>query len=250
MKAALAKHSFLSFVVIAFAWTWPCAALINYSLLFPMLGLFGPCIAAVVVIWGTRGRPGLADLVSKFRFSRALLGWLTLAALFPLAMLVPIWVLHGLFWGPVELKLGPLAIVSFVLSVLIVGEEAGWRGFLLPYLLQRFAPLPSALIVGLVWALWHLPNFLLPAFPHHGLPFEAFVLMAVAFSVLFTWLYLKTAGNLLIATTFHAALNLFSLVGVEPLRQYWLKAVVYVLAAFALGGALVKSRKDKGSVHR
>ena len=174
--------------------------------------------------------------------------WAILAALFPLAMLVLIWLVHELWWGPIELKPAPLSTVSFILAVLIVGEEAGWRGFLLPYLLQRLAPMSSAWIVGLIWAVWHLPNFVLPDFPHYGLPFGAFLLMTLAFSVLFTWLHLKTAGSLLIATLFHAALNLSSLAGVEPSREYWLKAVVYGLVALAVSRVIPKNRRDKQSL--
>jgi membrane protease YdiL (CAAX protease family) len=231
MKAIVEKHPFISFVVIAFGWTWPLAALIEVSLIFPLLALFGPCVAAVVVLAVCRGRAGLAELGRKFRLSKALAPWCIVAALLPIVLLGPLWILHVWWWGRIGFELAELSLLSLVLAVLIVGEEVGWRGFLLPLLLRRYAPLTSSLIVGLVWAVWHLPNFLLPNYPHRGLPFSAFVLMTVSYSVLFTWLYLKTAGSLLVAVIFHAALNLFSLGGVEPARQYWLKAVVYAAAA-------------------
>ena len=62
----------------------------------------------------------------------------------------------------------------------------------------------------------------------------------MAFSVLFTWLYLNTAGSLVIALIFHASLNLFSLAGVEPSRQYWLKAAVYTAAALVVSSVMRK----------
>ena len=238
MKAAIEKHPVLSFIVIAFGWTWPLAALIGQSMVFPLLALFGPCVAAVIVLYAIRGRAGLTQLGRKFRLTRSLLPWCILAALLPLVLLVPLWLLHVWWWGAIGFEISALSLLSLVVAVLILGEEVGWRGFLLPYLLERHPPLTGSLIVGLIWSVWHVPNFLLPNYPHFGLPFSAFLVMTLAFSVLFTWLYLNTAGNLLIAVIFHAALNLFSLAGVEPSRQYWLKAVVYAVAALIVSSVM------------
>ena len=125
--------------------------------------------------------------------------------------------------------------MGIVLAFLIVGEEVGWRGFALPYLLGRWPALASSLVLGLVWALWHLPNFFLPGYPHHGLPFTAFVLLIVSYSVLFTWLSLRTDGSLPLAVVFHAALSLFSLSGIDPVREYWCRAAVYGAVAAMVG---------------
>ncbi len=243
MRSAIKKYPVLSFILIAIGWTWPLAALIDRSMAFPLLALFGPCVAAIIVLYATRGRAGFIQLANKFRLCRRLLPWGIVAFLLPLVLLIPLWLLHTWWWGAVEFKMNALSLLSFVLALLIVGEEVGWRGFLLPYLLQRYSPLTSSLIVGVVWALWHLPNFLLPSYPHYGLPFSAFLLTTVAFSFLFTWLYLNTAGSLVIAIIFHAALNLFSLSGIKPSREIWLKAVVYSLAAVIV--TVVMRRKPK-----
>ena len=243
MKAAIEKHPVLSFIVIAFGWTWPLAALIAQSMVFPLLALFGPCVAAIIVLYVSRGRTGLAELGSKFRLSRALVAWCILAALLPLVLLVPLWLLDVWWWGATGFELSDLSLLSLVVALLIIGEEVGWRGFLLPFLLQRYTPLTSSLLVSLIWAVWHLPNFLLPNYPHYGLPFSAFAVTTMAFSVLFTWFDLNTAGSLVVAVIFHAALNLFSLAGVEPSRQYWLKAVVYTMAALVVSGVMRKYPK-------
>jgi membrane protease YdiL (CAAX protease family) len=157
-----------------------------------------------------------------------------------------VWLLHNWLSGPIDFKLNHISLLSIVVAVLIIGEEVGWRGFLLPYLLQRYSPMTSSLIVGIIWAVWHLPNFLLPSYPHHGSPFSAFLLMTIAFSMLFTWFHLKTDGSLLIAIIFHAALNLFSLGGLEPSREYWLKAVVYSGAALIFYGVTSLSFITRG----
>ncbi len=240
MKSAIAKHPLITFVVIAFAWTWPLALLIDYSLALPLLGLFGPAVAAIVVIWASEGRTGLAKLVARFKPSRPLLPWIVVAILLPVFMLGPMWLLNWWWWGYTSFQIGKLSMIGFLLAVLIVGEEIGWRGFLLPHFLKRHGPFASALVVGEIWALWHLPNFLLPAYPHYGISFFVFVIIAISYSVLFTWFYLKTGGSLLLATIFHAALNLLSLGGIDPGREYWIRGAVYAVLALAAGAVIRK----------
>lgn len=251
MRTVIARNPFISFIVIAYGWTWNFAALIDRSFLFPLLALFGPAVAAIVVHKSMDQTSGSLELKSRFRLSPALLVWCIFAVLLPLALLFAVWLLHNGSFGPIDFTLNHISFLSIVVAVLIVGEELGWRGFLLPYLLQRYSPFTSSLLVGVIWAVWHLPNFLMPSYPHYGLPFSAFGLMTIAFSMLFTWFHLKTEGSLIIAIIFHAALNLFSLSGVEPSREYWLRAVIYSVTAlvvygvtsFIARGSLVKEVK-------
>lgn len=251
MRTVISRNPLISFVVIAYGWTWIFAALIDQSFLFPLLALFGPTVAAIIVHKAMRQTSGLLELRNRFRLSPVLLAWCILAVLLPLALLFPVWLLYN-WWsfGPIDFKLNHFSLLSIVVAVLIVGEELGWRGFLLPYLLQRYSPVASSLIVGIVWAVWHLPNFLMPSYPHYGLPFSAFVLMTIAFSVLFTWFHLRTDGSLAIAIIFHAALNLFSLSGVEPSKEYWLRAVVYSATALVVYAIANSSFIGRGSLFK
>lgn len=234
MRTVIKHNPFISFVVIAYGWTWIFAPLIDQNILFPLLALFGPAVAAIIVLKTTRGTSGLVELMNRFRMSPALLAWCVLAVLLPFALLFPTWLLHNCLWEATDFQLNQLSLLSIIVSVLIIGEEVGWRGLLLPYLLKQYSPVTSSLMVGIVWAVWHLPNFLIPSFPHYGLPFSAFVLLTTAFSMLFTWFHLRTNGSLVVAVIFHAALNLFSLGGVEPSREYWLRAVIYSVIALVV----------------
>jgi len=248
MRKVITRSPFISFLVIAYGWTWTFAALIDRSFLFPLLALFGPTVAAIVVHKAMRQTSALAEFRNRFRLSPARLAWCIFAVLLPLALLFPVWLLHNWWSGPIDFKLNELSLLSIVVAVLIIGEEVGWRGFLLPYLLQRYSPVTSSLIVGMIWAVWHLPNFLMPSYPHHGLPFSAFLLMTIAFSMLFTWFQIKTDGSLVIAIIFHAALNLFSLRGVEPSREYWLRAVVYSVTALVVFSVTSSSSLSRSSL--
>ncbi len=246
MRTVIKYNPFISFVAIAYGWTWIFAALIDQIILFPLLALFGPSVAAIIVLKATHRTSGLVELKNRFKMSPALLAWCVLAVLLPLALLFPIWLLHNCLGEAIDFKLNQLSLLSIVVAILIIGEEVGWRGFLLPYLLQRYSPVTSSLIVGIIWAVWHVPNFLIPSFPHYGLPFSAFVLMTTAFSMLFTWIHLRTNGSLVVAVIFHGALNLFSLGGVEPSREYWLRAVTYTVASLVVYGVTSPSAISRG----
>lgn len=89
-----------------------------------------------------------------------------------------------------------------------IGEEIGWRGFALPGLLERANALLASVALGVIWAVWHLPAFVLPGFPQSGGPFLLFTAALVAQSVLITWIYSGASGSVLRARIlFHLVVN-------------------------------------------
>ena len=87
------------------------------------------------------------------------------------------------------------------------GEEIGWRGFALPRLAERFGLGRASLLLGLIWAFWHLPQFYIVEADTYGQSFPLFVLQVTALSVAIAWLYARTGGSLLLVMLFHAAVN-------------------------------------------
>jgi hypothetical protein len=133
-----------------------------------------------------------------------------------------------------------LAQLSSFLPLLIIGplsEEIGWRGYALERLQARWNGLTSSLIVGLVWALWHLPLFMMVGTSYHELgdPFIGLLIKMMACSIIYTWLYNKTTKSLWSAILFHwlytyAAQVLSSGVTRSPLYN-WLECLPYVVMA-------------------
>jgi membrane protease YdiL (CAAX protease family) len=145
--------------------------------------------------------------------------------------------MHLLLGAPTPVALGQLSILEPILFFLVVGEEIGWRGYALPRLLATRSMLSASLILGVLWGAWHLPTFFIPGLPQHSIPFSAFMLLTIAYSMLFTWMYLRTAGSVLIATVFHGSINFsqgFFLDGIDPAREYWLLALVWWVAALVV----------------
>ncbi|HEU5103163.1 MAG TPA: CPBP family intramembrane glutamic endopeptidase [Roseiflexaceae bacterium] len=108
------------------------------------------------------------------------------------------------------------------LFFLVIGEELGWRGYALPRLQARYGGLGASLILGILWAAWHLPNQFIPGLEFYGYGFATFALYVVAMTVLFTWLARETHGSVLLAWLFHGAINtLFFLNTSVNIVQRW-----------------------------
>jgi membrane protease YdiL (CAAX protease family) len=138
---------------------------------------------------------------------------------------------------------GWLLIVTSTLGFLInpfggAWEEPGWRGYALPLLLRRHSALVASAVLGVMWAFWHIPLFLT------GLPWPDAALV-FALSFVFTALYLRTGGSVLIAFLLHASINgageffvgLFS--AEDRVRMYWIMAALCAVVVIA---AIVVSR--------
>ena len=237
IAAFVKRHPLAVFFGLAYALTWPTIPLVSVSPLLGLPGLFGPALAAIVVTGLTGGKADLKDLLGRIVRWRVGTRWYAIALGLPVVLTLATGGIHLLIGAPAALRLGTLSLLEPILFVLVVGEELGWRGYALPRLLARRSALAASLILGVLWGVWHLPTFFVPGAPQHGLPIPAFVLLTVAYSVLFTWIYLHTRGSVLIATLFHGAINLSQglfLGGLDPARVYWLLAAVYTAAALVL----------------
>ena len=119
-----------------------------------------------------------------------------------------------------ELHLIPLYLVLVVLMPWQgpVGEEFGWRGYMLPCLQGKFGPLLASILIGSFWGFWHLPVFfagqaVIPAMVDSvGFIFVIpYVLGTIANSVFMSWLYNRSRGSALIAgIVWHAATNFWA----------------------------------------
>jgi CAAX protease family protein len=105
------------------------------------------------------------------------------------------------------LNLLPLLGVTILRDPGPLGEELGWRGVALPGLLKRWPPLTASLVLGGLWGLWHLPTFFISTLSQSHLSLPLFLLGMVALSVIMTWLYLRTQGDLLLMILVHLVAN-------------------------------------------
>jgi membrane protease YdiL (CAAX protease family) len=113
-------------------------------------------------------------------------------------------------------------------------EEIGWRGFALPHLQRRYSALASSLIIGLAWAFWHWPNFVIPSDSLQWWHVLAFIPLTMAISVLFTWVYNSTGGNLFAVVVLHGAIYTALAVCPSPDKAVAAREDVIFLLLFAV----------------
>jgi membrane protease YdiL (CAAX protease family) len=237
ITAFVKRHPLVVFFILAYTLSWPLIPLVSVSPLWGFPALFGPALAAVIVAAVTDGRPGLRDLLGRLVRWRVGARWYVVALGLPMALALTAAGLHLLLGAQTSVNFGELSVLNYVVFVLIVGEELGWRGYALPRLLAERSALAASLILGTLWGAWHLPTFFVPGAPQYGLPFSAFLLLTMAYSVVIGWVFVHTRGSVFIASLLHGAINLSQGLlhgGMDPAKEYWLLAGVYGAAAFAV----------------
>jgi membrane protease YdiL (CAAX protease family) len=206
-----------------------------------IFGVFLPQVSPVVAALACLAvfdRRRIPDLFKRmFRLDlRASWPWL-LAACLPALAVVVAFALYGWLVGPAPLNAAGLGdgfwpyLAWAVVGAL--GEEIGWRGYLIRVLESRWRPVAAALIGGVAWAVWHVfPLFQGPAYA------LAFVANVVLFSLLYNFLYHQAKGSVVPPVVAHLSANVaayFFLVRVSADYRLWLiMAIPYAAAVAAL----------------
>lgn len=214
------------YFLLAFAWSWLVTAplvLQGQGIIsgvppwLHLLSAYGPLLAAVGVTAVSAGRPGLAELFS--RVTRWRIGWLWwgVALLSPVVVWLAVvalvsltsgdWAAFGRFGLVAELP-GAGGLAGWLVWVLTfgLGEEVGWRGFALPRLQAIHSARTASLILGLIWAAWHIPFFFYNYEPSlFGI--AAFTVSILAGTALLTWLTNSTGGSVLATIVWHGTYN-------------------------------------------
>jgi uncharacterized protein len=230
MSNWMKRHSIISYFIIAYAVSWSFEiplALVHQGIIaaqiplwFHYLACLGPLSAALIMTYLTAGRSGLRNLflrIFKWRVEFRYYAFVILvpAGLFAVACLLTrltagSWPNLALL-GEVDYLpyLTPLGALGLWLITFGLGEETGWRGFALPHLQKTRSATVSTLILGILWACWHLPMFFYrDTYIQMGIiGFPMFALSILCAAMIFTWLYNSTGGSIWIGVIFHAVFN-------------------------------------------
>jgi membrane protease YdiL (CAAX protease family) len=271
-KVFIRKHPVLAYFVLTFVISWGGVLLViggpgrimrtseQFETLLPaviLALLTGPSVSGVLLTVFVYGRKGLRELLSRLLKWRVGIRWyaivllaaplLMMAIYLALSLLSPDF-LPGIFVSEDK--------VSHLLMGLVTGlmagffEELGWTGFVTPRLRQRYSVFGTGLIVGLLWAVWHILPALWLGFASGTLsgalstvsylvdPF----LFLMAFRVLIVWVYDRTGGSLLMAMLMHMSLTssarIFTPLGIVgvPLMLFGITwaAVIWGIVAVAV----------------
>ena len=252
------KNSLIIFFVLSYLITIISVVIIYFGtnvsidFIFFYISIWSPTISAMIIAGFIGGWPEIKKLLSGF------LKW----------KVGGFWYFAGFF-----LMIGPLVFTGFYLllggeapgnpgltgglifitliSTIINGplsEEAGWRGFALPRLESRFGSLISSLILGIIWACWHIPFY----FIEPRMPFYIFIILVLVITILMTWAYNSTNGSLLITVIFHFSFNfngafITGILGLLPMTIFYIGGSVmigiYVIVVIIFAGPSKLSKK-------
>ena len=260
------RHSVVSYFLMTFAISWLGALAVvapallqgqelsNFTgiLIFPAM-LLGPSISGIMMTGIVSGKAGVKELFRRMGRGRVPVRWYG-------ALLIPPALVFGVLFSLKALVSPAFSPNHFWLGVLFgvpAGflEEIGWTGFAFPQMSANGNALGSAVVLGIIWGIWHLPaiNFLGAAAPHGAYWFRFFLAFAVAMTamrVLISWLYANTKSSLL-AQLMHVSstgtLVIFS-PRVSPAQEVMWYAV-YGCVLWAVVGVVAVRGMSRGQNH-
>jgi membrane protease YdiL (CAAX protease family) len=258
------------YFIVTFIWSWliwlplvlagfgilPLGRNLLNTLSLPLsiLAAFGPAAGAFYCLRTFNGQGairqylrGLLDL--HFGWRAWLLPVLILGGSTWLA-----WILPELWGAPrLEMLLPSIWIFPpyFLIMVLLGGgqEELGWRGYILDPLEERLGPWLANLVLGVIWATWHLPLFFIPGTSQNYMSFWGFMLLTIGYSWFFAWVRQVSGKRTLAGLMTHGWANAFiplfpTLVMTSGTAQprFW----IWVSLTFVIGliTMIIRSRKQ------
>jgi CubicO group peptidase (beta-lactamase class C family)/membrane protease YdiL (CAAX protease family) len=218
----IAQHQVVAFFAFAYVFSWllwlaPALGLRGpLGLVLLYIGVFGPAVAAATITRLTGGslRAWLRELVHF----RAAPRWYAAVIGFPIALVATLTAAFLVTGGAIETSLLGERVAAYLPLLVIwtlagVGEEPGWRGFALPRLHESLSPVRATLLLGVLWALWHLPLLAAADEPSHGLdavPLVGVTLLFIAaivgYSFFYTYLWNRTR-NVWLAILLHGSIT-------------------------------------------
>jgi uncharacterized protein len=251
-EMTMKRYPILSFFLLTFGITWGLgglyvlfpsqmeAAFGEVSFYHPLffLATYAPALSALIVIGVTQGVAGLSSYLRRLLHWRVgVRGYLLVLFGIPTLYLCSTLISVALGTGnPPTISVSPwYMVVPVALSVLVMDpgamEEIGWRGFALPLLQSRFSALWSSLVLGSIWAIWHLPSFFISGLPHNSLEFPPFLLSQISWAILMTAIYNRTGGSIPLMFLFHWQINVPFHLG-DMQRNFLFMALLLAALAF------------------
>jgi membrane protease YdiL (CAAX protease family) len=224
------------------------------ALFLVLLGSLVPSTVALLLVALLQGREEVWRLLRRLAVWRVNLGWYVAIVALSALPVGAVWV--STWFGapaPVVVATIPGVVSLWLFSILpgsAMGEELGWRGFVLPRLQAHRSALAASLTVGATWGTFHLPLFLLGSPTRPLALFLPFVISSVILSIFYTWMYNGTGGSLLLVVLLHATTNLPLTVVYGPLGDRVVPVFWILDAMLALAAAILIARNGVPTLSR
>ena len=224
VRERVVRHPVALFFIVAYTVSWlgflPTVLGVDegFGGLNLLIAQFGPALAGGALLWYTGG--SIREWIGRIARWRVPLRWWVATIAIPVVVFGTTSVGFVLLGYEPELSRLPDPLMTFLptligLSLIAgLGEEPGWRGFALPRLQERYGPVSATLLLGTVWAFWHLPVFFVDPRSSHGITdpivLGGMVLLTavgiVLYAFFYTWIYNHT-GSILLMMLLHGGFN-------------------------------------------
>ncbi len=213
------NKSLPNFLLLLFVLSVPCWVLgaIYDVQIFPGFNLYQlplamPMVAALILIYLEDGKTGVIALLKRtydFRTIKPKLWYLPILLIYPSIGFINYWIvrLSGAAIPSPHFSLVILLGYSIVFFM-TYGEELGLTGYAIDRVQQRYSALTSGILLGLVWAGYHIPGFIISGYYSFAWIFWH-VLYTIVGRVLFVWVYNNAGKSLFSMALFHWTFGLF-----------------------------------------
>jgi uncharacterized protein len=250
----------LLFLLAVFATTWTLPLLVRpptgaesiWAVLVPLLPVvWAPTVIALILIRLYEGQGSLGnELRARLRYERGSGVWLAVAALVPMAALALATLTARATGG--QAPWTPVSAIPLMVGVQVVtgavGEELGWRGYLLPRLRGHLGAVGAGWAMAALWSLWHLPAFFTPGMPHQTMPMHLALLATLFFGVFLAFVFVRAGESIWAPMLAHLSFNIVSGLGGAQLSSvpFW-RTLAGTLAAVAFLTLLASRRPSPRS---
>jgi membrane protease YdiL (CAAX protease family) len=245
----------IRFFVITFLWSWFIWGILiilgqlnsqnvtftpfgGIDFVLMLLGACGPAVGAIISVYTIEGKSSLKIFFKSFlslKFGWKV--WLSIFFIFGISSMIA-WIIPE-FFGEERVSTYLPSVFIFPLWIIMVTfigggqEEIGWRGYIMPYLEKKFGLIFGGLILGIVWAIWHLPLWFVPGSTQIYVNIIGFAFGTIACSYIFSWIIKESGNRLFSGLIVHGAQNAFAaLFPYSPitfdvkLTRYWIYNII------------------------
>jgi uncharacterized protein len=222
----------------------PSVPLFPFSVAGFTLAGFTPMLAALLVARLFPGAGGVRPLFRQLKTWHVGIGWYAIALIGPIVLSLLADVIHIVLGGaspekwvtfPSVFGFFPGSLFFMIVGLVVgsFGEEPGWRGFAQPRLQMRYGALAASILVGFIWATWHIWIVITPGALSLMTLTEVVTqyVRLIATAVIYAWMYNSTKGSLLLVMVAHAGHNLASNLIRTPSDGPVIVALGYVVLA-------------------
>jgi membrane protease YdiL (CAAX protease family) len=273
MKKAIERSPFLFFLIFTFVISWttgfPTVFVPGKFEGLAYLSNFGPALAALIVVGIAEGSDGIKSLIRSLFQWRVKFIWYLVVLLGPTLTMATAVLFYNIFTETGSTQSFNVWFSSFPQHLLVVvsvfifmmigiwGEEVGWRGFALPRLQQAYHPLLASLMLGAIWAVWHLPLFFMEGSQQSQLGMPYFFFATLGYSILYSWIFNGSKESLFMIWLLHSMNNatvsytmlFFKPLSTEPVFSLAVLGFFDVLVILLTKSTLLYQREAQGVVH-